>query len=294
MKKKLLLMIVLTGIIVSASFSVFADSNIGPSTWFVSGNNADDTVNYYCVVKGYSGRYVIDINITNNSSSESAVFNTSYFYLHWKNYVNYESDRPTNITIEGGAFVADRNYTSTPGTPPVLEVTLDLFLENAVLKPSESKNYRIDVVGINGTYNTSTIYLTLSIPNTTSASDPSYEATVTANDIATQEQVIHQQELQWYQQNEQAINQVGLDNFNFGSGTLSGLQVIQQHFGDIWSALGDLNLIYTFTLLMSLATFIIRHLPNTKRHDPNEDEIRESHDLRYRAVQRLHNKYGNH
>lgn len=86
-----------------------------------------------------------------------------------------------------------------------------------------------------------------------------------SNAINNQESIIHQQESQWYQQNEQAINDVGLANFNFESGSLGGLAIMQQQFANIWNALGDLNLIYIFTLTISLSTFIIRHVPRTKQ-----------------------------
>lgn len=264
------------------SFSVFADTNINPHVWTDSGFNGDNTVSYYYVIKEYKNNYTIDINLTNQSSDYSAVFNTSYIKFHFENYILTNADIPNNVVVTGGAFVSDyKNTITTTNNGPWCAFDIDLFIENAVLKPSESKDLQIVLTFNTGLFNVSSTRSSITLQNTTAETDPSYEAKVTSNEIASQEQVIHQQEMTWYQNNQQAINNVGLDNFNFGSGTISGFQIMQQQFSDIWSAIGDLNLVYTFTLLISLATFIIRHRPNTKRPDPNEDHVR---DIRVMAV----------
>lgn len=264
------------------SFSVFADTNINPHVWTDSGFNGDNTVSYYYVIKEYKNNYTIDINLTNQSSDYSAVFNTSYIKFHFENYILTNADIPNNVVVTGGAFVSDYKTTiTTTNNEPWCAFDIDLFIENAVLKPSESKDLQIVLTFNTGLFNVSSTRSSITLQNTTAETDPSYEAKVTSNEIASQEQVIHQQEMTWYQNNQQAINNVGLDNFNFGSGTISGFQIMQQQFSDIWSAIGDLNLVYTFTLLISLATFIIRHRPNTKRPDPNEDHVR---DIRVMAV----------
>lgn len=260
------------------SFSVFADTNINPHVWTDSGFNGDNTVSYYYVIKEYKNNYTIDINLTNQSSDYSAVFNTSYIKFHFENYVLSNADIPNNVVVTGGAFVSDYKTTLTTQSSGSVwcQFDIDLFIENAVLKPSESKDLQIILTFNTGLFNVTTTRSSITLQNTTEETDPSYEATVTSNEIASQEQVIHQQEITWYQNNQQAINNVGLDNFNFGSGTISGFNIMQQQFGDIWSAIGDLNLVYTFTLLISLATFIIRHRPNTKRPDPNENHVRDA------------------
>lgn len=283
MKKRLLVLSLLVGLMLVVSSSVFADTNINPRVWTNSGFNGDSTVSYYYVIKEYKSNYTIDINLTNQSSDYSAVFNTSYIKFHFENYVLSNSDLPNNVVVTGGAFVSDykTTLTTTNNGDVWCQFDIDLFLENAVLKPSESKDLQIVLTFNTGLFNVTSTRSSITLQNTTEETDPSYEATVTSNEIASQEQVIHQQEMTWYQNNQQAINQVGLDNFNFGSGPISGFQIMQQQFADIWSAIGDLNLVYTFTLLISLATFIIRHHPNTKRPDPNEDHVR---DVRVMAV----------
>lgn len=281
MKKRLVVLSTLVGLMLLISFSVFADTNINPHIWTNSGFNSDNTVSYYYVIKEFKNNYTIDINLTNQSSDYSAVFNTSYIEFHFENYVLTNADIPNNVVVTGGAFVSDYKTTLTTQSSGSVWCVfdIDLFLENAVLQPSESKDYQIVLTFNTGLFNVTTTRSTLVLPNTTEETDPNYEATVTANNIATQEQVIHQQEIQWYQANEQAINDVGLANFNFGSGSLGGLAVMQQQFANIWSALGDLNLIYIFTLTISLATFIIRHMPRTK-----QTEVAESNDIRKNLV----------
>lgn len=283
MKKRLVVMGTLVGLMLLISFSVFADTNINPHVWNNSGFNSDNTVSYYYVVKEYKNNYTIDINLTNQSSDYSAVFNTSFIKFHFENYILSNADIPNNVVVTGGAFVSDYKTTLTSQSSGSIWCAFDinLFLENAVLQPSESKDYQIVLTFNTGLFNVTSIRSNLVLPDTTEETDPNYEATVTANYIATQEQIIHQQEVQWYQDNESAIHNVGLENFNFSSGALGGLSVMQQHFANVWSALGDLNLIYIFTLTISLATFIIRHMPRTK-----QTEIAESNDIRRIVVRK--------
>lgn len=276
MKKKLVVFSVLTGLILLTSFSVFADTNLDPLVWAGSGFNSDNTIYYTYSVKGFgTSRYAIDINVTNQSSDESAVLNTSHLTFQFKNYCTNLTDKPTNITITEGNYIYTYSFTTVQtSNGPYFTCSLNIFVDNAVLKASESRTIHIELTGILP-YNVSSISSSLTVPATTSESDPTYEATVTASNIASMEETIHQQEVSWYSANAQAINDVGLANFSFSSGTIGSFDFIQQQFGYVWSALGDLNIIYIFTMLISLATFILRHHPNTKRPDPTEDEIRE-------------------
>lgn len=75
---------------------------------------------------------------------------------------------------------------------------------------------------------------------------------------------IHAQEEQWYNANSSAIEATGLSNYHWSTGQALGLNAVVGQFSQVWSALGDWTLVYTFTLILSLATFILRHRPSTK------------------------------
>lgn len=86
------------------------------------------------------------------------------------------------------------------------------------------------------------------------------EAEVVADTIDN----IHAQEQQYFSDNSSAISQSGLGNYQFDNNAISAFGIIRSQFTDVWNALGKYTLVYTFTLIISLATFIIRHEPTTK------------------------------
>lgn len=88
-----------------------------------------------------------------------------------------------------------------------------------------------------------------------------------ADDSATvteQIEYVHQQEMAFFEANEDAIEATGLSNFHYNQNTISAFTMITNQFASVWNALSDYTLVFIFTLLLSLATFIIRHEPTTK------------------------------
>lgn len=87
------------------------------------------------------------------------------------------------------------------------------------------------------------------------------------NDLTSE---LHDQELTYYQQNESALNNVGLSNFSFDNNQSSGLGAVVTDFTTLWNNIGPLQIIFTFTLSMSLATYLLRHRPITNAIKKNE------------------------
>lgn len=81
---------------------------------------------------------------------------------------------------------------------------------------------------------------------------------------------IHEQEQQWYNDNDRAIAATGLSNFEYTQDQLTGISHVVGQWGQVWSSLGSWNTVYIFTLLLSLATFILRHEPTTKLKQKRE------------------------
>lgn len=94
--------------------------------------------------------------------------------------------------------------------------------------------------------------------------DDSY---TTSNSASSAEQTlndVHEQESQWYQDNSQAISATGLSNFQYSQDQLTGISHVVGQWQQVWSALGSWAVVYQFVLMLSLATFILRHRPTTK------------------------------
>lgn len=72
---------------------------------------------------------------------------------------------------------------------------------------------------------------------------------------------IHQNEAQWYSQNQQAIESTGLSNFEFSTDQVTGLTGVFSLFQRLWNSMGEYTFVITFTLMMSFAAFFLRHRP---------------------------------
>lgn len=107
------------------------------------------------------------------------------------------------------------------------------------------------------------LYIGLVNPDSNSVNNPS-DLNTDSQSVAGQVETIHNQEMQYFQQNQQAIESVGLSNFRFNQNYVNAFSMITSQFSSLWNALSDYSLIYIFTLLLSLATYIIRHEPTTK------------------------------
>lgn len=92
-------------------------------------------------------------------------------------------------------------------------------------------------------------------------SAPSNSTTLTNQSSSTQSSIDsqHQTESSYFQQNQSNLESTGISNFQFDGNVQSGLNSITSDFGSLWGALGQWKFVYTFTLLMGLATFLIRH-----------------------------------
>lgn len=94
--------------------------------------------------------------------------------------------------------------------------------------------------------------------------DKSDDVSDQAETIADQVENVHQQEMQYFQDNQDAIAATGLNNFQFNQNHISAFTMITTQFTELWNALSDYTLVFIFTLLLSLATYIIKHEPTTK------------------------------
>lgn len=94
----------------------------------------------------------------------------------------------------------------------------------------------------------------------------SSSSTLRSENASTSSQVseLHSQEQQYYQQNSQAIESTGLSNFNYTQQQLGYFEGVVSDFQGLWNSLGSWTFVYTFTLMLSFATFVLRHRPHTR------------------------------
>lgn len=102
------------------------------------------------------------------------------------------------------------------------------------------------------------------IENQNPTTQQSDEISDSSESVAFELETAHDQEQQWYSDNDAAIAQTGLSNFEYSQDQLTGISHVVGQWTQVWSALGSWNTVYIFTLMLSLATFIIRHEPTTK------------------------------
>lgn len=299
MKKKLLLMTILTGVILMASFSVFGASD---SVSFIyqygiggyadiNGQTTSREVNVKVIMQNNSDKWAVSsADVTTVQIDLGTLGSNSY--MNGMSIVDNELcsavlDNSRYLTVYPRVYVTpDIGFILAPHEYKVLSFTIKFevvgsFTSNVLIsQPSGTPIFNFKTIEELSEFPRSELSL-LDRIRLALESDSSVTSDLDSksNSVNQQESVIHQQEQQWFNDNQVAINNVGLDNFQFNQGTIGGFQIMQQQFANVWSALGDLNLIYTFTLMVSLATFIIRHWPRTKQTETLTETETSSIDL---------------
>ena len=188
-----------------------------------------------------------------------------------------------NTTVTNQAFIFDYLMINLVNSADVLSVELvsidDDILSPAIVRGSGKFSIYLNNPSVNS-YDPGKHYLSFNIAVYTSADVTPTFPTIgyqykniggaddtligQSNDIANASDQIHQQETQWYNQNSQAMQSVGLSNYQYSQQQYNGILGVTFQFEQLWQALGSWNLVYIFVLMLSLATFIIRHRPTTK------------------------------
>lgn len=83
-----------------------------------------------------------------------------------------------------------------------------------------------------------------------------------SSDLKSGSDSMHTQEQAFFNQNTQAINDTGLSNYRIGNTDAEGVASVSVDFTNIWNALSGWNVVYIFSLTLTVALTIIRHAPN--------------------------------
>lgn len=85
-----------------------------------------------------------------------------------------------------------------------------------------------------------------------------------SDDLQTTESQVHQQEQQWYADNQTAIEATGLGNYQYSPGLINSFGVARYQIAMLWNALGDWTYVYYLVFLLGLAVYILRHEPTMR------------------------------
>lgn len=91
------------------------------------------------------------------------------------------------------------------------------------------------------------------------------DSTQSAQQSQTDANTQHQQELSIYSNTNNAINGTGLNNYHFNNEQIGGIGGVSNDFTSVFNSLGSWNNVYIFSLTLSLALAIIRHIRPNKR-----------------------------
>lgn len=92
------------------------------------------------------------------------------------------------------------------------------------------------------------------------------------DDITSKSENAHIQEQSYFTQNAQAIRDTGLSNYRFNGDQENGIGSVSHDFTLLWNALGGFNSVYIFSLTLSLALMILRHVPGVIRSSRRNKE----------------------
>lgn len=251
------------------------------------GDDADDSFDILLDSQYYSGGYIVLPNgykihgqfvltrtynveiYTNNAgfifysqNSINTYFDSPASSLTFTNYNITATDRESHLIVSGIDNI--EQYTKNIHDHLVSVLSNQQTIINnqnlAYIQRSSTNNL---LTSIDSNVQTITDAYTSNASNVTDT-----QSNISATNTA--EQQLHQAEQSFYQQNEQALNNVGLSNFSFSSDQSSGLGSVITDFTTLWNNIGPLQIIFTFTLSMSLATFLLRHKPVTGAIKKNE------------------------
>lgn len=96
-------------------------------------------------------------------------------------------------------------------------------------------------------------------------SDVSDQVSSSASSTDSQLSGIHASEEALYSQNQTAMTNSGISNFQFDNSTFSAFNAPRTLFERLWASLGPFTVVYTFSMLLTLALVIIRYTNGRKK-----------------------------
>lgn len=155
------------------------------------------------------------------------------------------------------------------GNRSILASNHNLHLSNLVISSpvitTEGNNKYFDCVVDNDTVPYNSSYLTYGIFKVFNDANPASSELINNAESATDTiQSQHNTEQSYYTANAQAIESTGLSNFQYSNSQVTYFQGVLSDFQSLWDSLGEWTFIYTFTLMLSFATFVLRHRPHTR------------------------------
>lgn len=195
--------------------------------------------------------------------------NDSNYSIPWR----LHSNTVHNINPNGGTYLGyDYTYSSDAFSPYTSYITADR--ENIYIQsiPGTSLNVPANsfisiVFKIDRYYafnDITSASFTFGVP-TFNIDDFVASSNSSDNDIVqSTESQVHSQEQSWFTQGNQSISGTGLDNYQFNQEQSGGISGVSDDFVRVWNACGSLNSVWVFSLTLSLALYIIHHIPRQR------------------------------
>lgn len=93
--------------------------------------------------------------------------------------------------------------------------------------------------------------------------DESSQLSNESQEVAEQIMQREDSERYWNDKNTENYQAIGLDNFSFSSGIVSGISLVGTIFTNLWNSLGDYTIIFTFSLTLGVALVVIGRVSRT-------------------------------
>lgn len=224
--------------------------------WFTITNDTDNTLRLPAIVA---------INNTLPSGSYSYEINTmdsiSFYDLHFNpGDISSATYRRSYFSLNN----ADTTYSYVPPHSKVaITFSLNIFCNNPndVTWHTVSTRYTVSPSLRNTNGKPTSIFGLLYDIYTSLTTDSNNDNT---DEAEVMNDEIHQAEQVWYDNNSEALEQVGLSNYRFNNNQSSGIYQAVTQFQAVWNALGQWTNVYIFILILSISTYIIRHEPTTR------------------------------
>lgn len=198
---------------------------------------------------------------------------TGLFYLRWAYDNSNDSGLiiPANTSYSGSFNIVRDGYSYLASETSLLTYVYNTYSASctsiANLSTISVTDLGDDVTIYNSDYNSQAIK-----ENTQAILDAytnnSENAQAVTDGTSTNEETlaaIGTNEDTWFSQNDSALTATGISDFEYTPTVMSGMSVISDQFNQLWTAIGDWNFVYTFSMMLGLVVLILRHNPQRKK-----------------------------
>lgn len=208
---------------------------------------------------------VIDSDIYYDSNSDNPIVNVSTnTYMSY--YISFYNDNDYDVILSNGSYINLTINSTATIFNQLSDINYDRY-NSGNLKfyniyiPAKSYVFCNLYTLIPYAGNSFNFSPTLTNALSYSGSFVKYDPNNSENTIIDN---VHSQEQNWFNQGNTSIGNSGLDNYQFNAEQSGGISGVSNDFVRVWNACGSLNSVWIFSLTLSLALYIIHHVPKQR------------------------------